>query len=224
MKFFHGGNWWFPDHEQHLQEWILTMRQQVPGDRLGYQVHKYKKALEHVKQRRTAVDIGGHVGLWSWPMSHDFDLVIAFEPMPEHIECWEKNMEGIDNAVCLQTALGNQKGSAFCFTRTPDSSGDTGISLTGDGIEVQMSTLDSYEMNDVDFIKVDCEGYELFILQGAEETLLRNKPCVIVEQKPETGMEDRYSIGTLDAVRYLESLGAKLRCGIQGDYILSWDY
>jgi hypothetical protein len=44
-----------------------------------------------------------------------------------------------------------------------------------------------------------------------------------VEQKPETGMADRYGIGVTDGVEFLKSLGAKVRAGIQGDYIMSFD-
>ena len=85
-----------------------------------------------------------------------------------------------------------------------------------------MNRLDDFNFQNVDFIKIDCEGYEYFVLRGAEKTLLQNKPCIIVEQKPETGME-KYGIGITDGVKYLESLGAKRRASIQGDYILSWE-
>jgi hypothetical protein len=83
--------------------------------------------------------------------------------------------------------------------------------------------LDSFNIQHIDFIKVDCEGYELFVLRGAIETLKRDKPCVIVEQKPETGMADRYGIGVTDGVEFLKSMGAVVRNTISGDYIMSWD-
>ena len=197
------------------------------GARLLYQGDKYRAALKHTGvKRRVAIDVGAHVGLWSWLMAKDFSDVMAFEPMPEHAECWRLNM--MDSKACLiQTALGRENGRVNMITRTPGSSGDTNIAVAADGPQrtpdAMITTLDSYHLDYVDFIKADCEGFELFVMQGAEETLKRCRPCVIVEQKGKPGMSDRYGLGPTEAVEYLQSLGAVLRNTIMGDYILSWN-
>jgi len=223
--------WMMPDHEEHLQEWMNTVGDRQHG-RLVYQGHKYRAALQYVKDRRRAIDIGTHIGLWSFQMVHDFNKIEAFEPMPAHRECWVQNIGNVfDPKLCElhSYALGADERTVYVRTRTPNSSGDTGVEPMDTGVEgdssavkVQQRPLDSFGFADVDFIKIDCEGYELFVLQGAVETLMRCRPCVIVEQKPETGGPERYGIGEIDAVHFLESLGAKRRDGIQGDYILSW--
>lgn len=213
------GGWWFPDGEAHLQQWIGRMRQPCYG-RLGYQCHKREAALRYVKQRRIAVDVGAHVGLFSYPLSHEFAQVIAFEPMPEHRDCFLRNMEGRDNWTLHPVALGPEAGEAAVRTRTEGSSGDTGVEPSGDGHRVEMRTLDSYGLIDVDFVKIDCEGYELLVLRGAVETLQRCRPVVLVEQKPETGGADRYGIGVTDGVRFLERLGYTRKAAIQGDYVM----
>lgn len=223
MQLFEEGPWWLPDGEVHLQEWMKRVNKRVNG-RLAYQYHKYEKAMAFVPKHRTAIDIGAHAGLWTWNMAHSFSRVFAFEPMPEHADCWRANMQGQDNAKIFQNALGPQRGAAWLETRTPGSSGDTGVvPKNPNATRVNMITLDSLDFQLVDFIKIDCEGYELFVLQGAVETLKRCKPVVIVEQKPETGMAEKYNIGTTEAVDFLIALGAKKRLGIQGDYIMSWD-
>lgn len=216
--------WWMPDHEQHLQEWMNTVGDRQHG-RLIYQGHKYRSAMQYVRpEPRRAIDVGAHVGLWSFQMAHDFTDVEAFEPMPAHRECWERNLrhETRWHAALHPYALGAEPATVHIRTRTANSSGDTGVEPDGTGVEVEQRTLDSFGFTEVDLIKIDCEGYELFVCQGARETLLRCKPVVIVEQKPETGGPERYGIGETDAVTYLESLGAVKREGIQGDYILSW--
>lgn len=226
MTFDERSGWYLPDHEEHLQEWMAQVNDRRDG-RLLYQGKKYRLALSHVKRQSFAIDVGAHVGLWSWQMAKDFQRLFAFEPMPAHYECWKENM-GELGGVLVTCALGPESGVAHLRTRTPNSSGDTGIEPDGEGIEVDVRTLDSFnffEHEDTypDFIKLDCEGYELFVLEGAVETLTRCHPTVIVEQKPETGMEQRYGIGTTDAVTFLQNLGAKVRAGLQGDYVLSWD-
>jgi FkbM family methyltransferase len=216
------GGWTFPPGEAHLPQWIKKVNDVRDGRKL-YQGAKYRLALSYVKQRRTAVDIGGHIGLWSWPMSKDFERVRAFEPMPEHRECYAVNMADRHNFVLHPVALGDGTlKTVHVRTRTHGSSGDTGVDLSGNGLEVPCLTLDSFELNEVDFLKCDCEGFELFVMKGAVETLKRNKPVVIVEQKPETGMEKNYNIGTKDAVRFLESLGARQVAERAGDHIMTW--
>lgn len=229
MKFFEDVGWRMPDGEEHLQQWMHTKNVRVNG-RLTYQYHKYEAALQWVKQRRVAVDVGAHVGLWSWHMARDFEQLYAFEPMSQHRECWAANMsEGLQGAktgpMLYGVALGDHADVVTVRNRTPNSSGDTGVEPAGStlGETVPLRTLDSFDLPTVDFLKIDCEGFELFVLQGSMATLQRCRPTVIVEQKPETGMEKRYGVGTTDAVELLESLGAKRRKVLQGDYILSWD-
>jgi len=228
MQYDEHSGWWLPDGEAHLQDWMRQVNDRHDG-RLLYQGRKYRKALEFVPEhrRRVAIDIGAHVGLWSWQMTHDFAFVHAFEPIRAHRECFTANVLADPQVAPFVDlhglALGNAMGKVTLAQRTPDSSGDTGVDLEGNGIEAALWKLDAFDFQYVDLMKVDCEGYELFVLKGAVETLKAHKPCVIVEQKPETGGAQRYGIGTTDAVHFLQSLGAVARAGIQGDYILSWE-
>lgn len=211
--------WHMPDGENHLPQWMQTVNRRIDG-RLTYQYGKYEAALKYTKQTRLAIDIGAHIGLWTFYMARDFDHVAAFEPNPPHQECWYKNMDNIFNAQLFEMALGEAPGHVQMETRTIGSSGDTQIKPNAAG-SVTMETLDSFDLQDVDFIKIDCEGYEDFILRGAMKTLMRCKPCVIVEQKPGHGI--RYGLNQNSAVELLKELGAVERQVISGDYILSWD-
>ena len=81
-------------------------------------------------------------------------------------------------------------------------------------------TLDEFEFDDVDFIKIDTEGYETFVIKGAMETLMRCKPVIVVEQK---GGNELYGIqGEAPAVAMLEAMGFKLKDRVRDDYILAW--
>ena len=217
--------WWLPAGEQHLPDWMRKVNKRVDG-RLTYQYHKYEAALKcvPVNRRGVAVDIGGHVGLWSWFMARDFAKLAAFEPMDEHAACWRRNMDGIAHAKLHQCALGDHDGGVRLLTRTQGSSGDTGVELGGAGGQPAMlRRLDDFDLGVVDFIKIDCEGYEVFVLKGAAETIKRSKPVIIVEQKTETGGPDRYGIGATDGVMFLKALGMRsLHPPISGDWIMGW--
>jgi FkbM family methyltransferase len=226
--------WMLPEGEKHLCQWMRKVNDRVEG-RLTYQYYKYRETPRWTrKERRVAVDVGAHVGLWSYWLARDFKQVVAFEPLTEHCACFEVNMALRGKWTLHHCALGDRDDTVLVEPRTPGSSGDTGIDPDAErsslraavgerGERVDMKRLDEFELQDVDFLKIDCEGYELYVVRGAEQTLRRCKPCVIIEQKPEVGMVARYKIGVTDGVKFLESLGAKQRKVIQGDYIMSWD-
>jgi FkbM family methyltransferase len=218
------GGWQLPDHEEHLIGWMRKVNDVAEG-RQRYQGKKQVAAIKWCRQFRTAVDIGGHVGLWSYYLASKFSRVHAFEPVTAHRECFAVNVTS-ENVTLHGCALGERAGSVSMKT-APTSSGDSFVGghsmlaqVDGAG-DIPMRRLDEFELQDVDFIKVDCEGYELFILRGAEETLRRCRPCVIVEQKP--GHAQKFGLPETEAVDYLQSLGAKLRVRMSGDFILSWD-
>lgn len=181
-----------------------------------YQIKKLREALHYCTNWRTAIDVGAHVGMWSMRLAPNFDHVFSFEPVAAHRACFEKNLSNESNVQCYPYALGEIAQQIGIHT-APTSSGDSWVDGFGN---IEMRTLDSFELQDVDFIKIDCEGYEYFVLKGGEETLKRCRPCIIVEQKP--GHAQRFGLGEKDAVAYLQDLGAVLRTEMSGDYILSF--
>lgn len=207
---------WFPSHEEHMITWCDQNGQMV-GGRTSYQYKKLLAALGFVKQWRVAVDVGAHIGFFAWHLTKRFDHVHCFEPMAEHRECFERNVLDA-NRTLHPCALGSEAGKV-ALTVPQGSSGGTHISGLGD---IPMFTLDSFNLQDVDFCKVDVEGAEMAVMQGAVETLKRCKPCVIIEQKSHTpGGKIHLAEGGKPAVDFLESLGYKTRAVISGDYILT---
>lgn len=208
--------WWLPDGETHLSEWMEKKDQRVDG-RLTYQYGKYEPASNRCGRRVGAVDIGAHVGLWSYWMARDFEKVYAFEPKAEHGACWLLNVAQREGVTLYPVALG--AGARRVGLRTDGaSSGNTRVDLDGD--DVEMRTLDSYAFTDIDFVKIDCEGYEYDVLIGARETLQRCRPVVVVEQK--FGGGQRYGHGDQDAVALLVSMGARPIWNLGWDYVMSF--
>lgn len=214
------GSWYFPDHERHLIDWMANPKGHlVLNGRESYQGKKQALALAHVPQdrRRVAIDIGGHIGLWSFNLMHGFDTVHAFEPVAAHRECFGLNVNGphASKVTLHPCALGDREGSVSISTED-GSSGNSFVKGKGD---VPMHTLDSFGFENVDFVKIDTEGYETFILKGGEEMINRWHPTIIVEQKRDMSAT-RFGLPALSAVKYLISLGYKVVADQSGDYVM----
>lgn len=201
-----------PDGETHLVPLLRDSPEFAGGP--TYQLHKLLGCLPHVKNFRRAIDIGGHCGLWSRPMATMFRHVESFEPVDRHRECFLANLHLFPNVTLYPFALGSKEGKVALHTG-PSSSGDTYVKVGGEH-GAEMRTLDSFKLEQVDFIKIDCEGYEFMILKGAIETVRKQKPFVIVEQKP--GKAKQFGIPDTAACSLLEDWGAKRVFEYSGDY------
>ncbi|WP_287363109.1 FkbM family methyltransferase [Mesorhizobium sp.] len=210
---------WFPDSDEHL-EGQLAINPLVDG-RGTYQHRKYSRALTHVKTRGHAVDIGAQVGLWSRVMALDFSRVTAFEPLPIHLECFERNLADAKNVTLHRIALDTKPGDLVIAT-TPESTGDSHVAVGGEtGVAVAARTLDSFELSDIDFLKIDVEGFELPAILGGEQTIRREKPVIIIEQKPK-GHAERYGRDRFAALDLLKSWGGRVAWEIGGDFLVEW--
>jgi FkbM family methyltransferase len=211
----HGGIW-LPDGEEHLCQWMDQARRVVNG-KLTYQYHKLEAALQSVRDWRTAVDVGAHVGLWSMHLVGRFATVYAIEPVADFRECLAKNVPPPGCNV-LSIALGARPGGV---TLKIDPASTGGTYICGEGT-IPMKTLDMLELAEVDFLKIDCEGYELEVLKGGEATILRDRPTICVEQKPHK-LGPNFGIAGQPALDWLRDRGYLLRRAISGDYIMSCD-
>ena len=92
---------YLPEGEDHL---VMMIRDHSPivAGRGTYQWHKYQELLRWGRERRVFVDVGAHVGLWSRAACIDFDLVLAFEPVTAHRDCFELNLVDHYNGYMIQ--------------------------------------------------------------------------------------------------------------------------
>lgn len=179
------------------------------------------KALEYVTSDNVAVDCGAHYGSWSIPLSKHFSTVYAFEARPDVFSCLQRNTKSTQNIITRNCAVGHKFDNVDVGTgQWKGRDGNSGIgTVIGPGT-IPMIPLDSLKLEHVDFIKVDVEGFELFVLQGAEETLKRCKPVVIFEENVRGKMEHNIERGTVGS--FLYSLGAHKRTVIGQDHIYAW--
>ena len=90
------------------------------------------------------------------------------------------------------------------------------INREGDTIECEVRTLDSFQFENVDFLKIDVEGAELDVLRGGMNTIETHRPIITTEHSQQTpeGIRNSYEVLTL-----MDSLNYEYRQTIGGDFI-----
>ncbi|MBF0275909.1 MAG: FkbM family methyltransferase, partial [Nitrospinae bacterium] len=145
-----------------------------------FEFYQRSKVIEKTLRRKTFIDVGGHVGVWTMYMAKYFNRVVSFEPLRLNRECLKKNIEGLHNVELIPFALGNDEESKRMSILNEGNVGTASIDKAGK-YSVKTKRLDSFGYRDVDLIKIDTEGYELNVLKGARETIIKNKPVIILE-------------------------------------------
>ncbi len=210
--------WWFPDQDTHFSGMLKKAMSKIGI--AEYQQEARALGIYHAQQRRLALDIGANVGLWTRDLAANFARVIAFEPVSDFRACLEKNVVS-SNLEIKACALGNTDTTIDMIIVE----GNTGHShvnpnTMGTGT-IPMYRLDSLDITGIDLVKIDCEGYEETILQGARETLCREHPIVIIEQKlhKDTGVTKQTQF---NAIALLESWGFVRLGNVRNDYVMGW--
>jgi FkbM family methyltransferase len=208
-------NWHIPDYDTHFREYLS-----INGN--NYQKEPRDHALSQVTQFRTALDIGGNVGFWSKDMCERFQRVEIFEPDLSNTECLRLNLDQYKNYTLHEVGLSNENKNKEFYKSEVSSGGHTfhQDTLRGGAFSVsviEVKTLDSYHFTDVDFIKIDTQGSELDILQGAKRTLLQND-CVLnieIEQKNQSQVAKGKPI-----FAFMESIGYRTLTRFKRDEVL----
>jgi FkbM family methyltransferase len=137
---------------------------------------------QYVRPGTTAIDIGAHIGTHTLSLSHfvgDKGCVVAFEPQMKLYSELVMNMilNKRDNVIAYRCALGDMFKD---IEMNPSVAGNEGGTLIGKGGDTaKMITLDSLNLDNVSFIKLDVENFEYEVLSGAEQTIRRNHPYMI---------------------------------------------
>lgn len=208
--------WWFPDTEDHFP--VMLAKSVSKGGPSEYQYQVRNKSLTYVKNKRVALDIGANVGLWSRDLAKQFETVIAFEPVAMFRECLTRNVTA-KNVEVRNVALGDREGMIRMIV-TEGNTGHTHVDPNSNNGDTPIIKLDSLDLSIVDYIKIDCEGFEYRVLQGAEQTIRRCRPVVVIEQKPHDAYSRDY--GQFAAIDLLKSWGMVRLDQVKDDWIMGW--
>ncbi len=159
-----------------------------------------------------SVDIGANAGMYTYHMLKHSKMVYAFEPNPRYIKrllrCFPRGV--VVHPVALSNTTGESElripmgiNGAGTLEESNKFSGSYNSSEI-EVIKVTMKSLDEFGFEDVGFIKIDVEGYEHTVLEGAVKTITENKPAMLIE------IEERHRHGAIPEVQaFLSAYGYK---------------
>lgn len=142
-------------------------------------------ALRHVTCFDRAIDVGAHIGAITRQLAGHFGEVVAFEPDSDAFEYLTINTTEIGNVRRFPLALGNDLGRAHLTHRGTE---HNSMGWIEPGVPpghrwVMMLPLDSFELTSgVGLIKIDVEGSEINVIDGARKTLTGCRPVVVIEE------------------------------------------
>ncbi len=149
-----------------------------------YQEPELRRLGDYLHPDRAAVDVGTWWGPWTAAFARQCPAVHAIEPQPqlaERLRSWAPA-----NVTVHETAIGDSVGRAM-LGRPDATPGNDGLASLRDGataadsVEVAVTTIDALGLENVGLMKIDVEGFELPALRGAEATIERDRPRLMIE-------------------------------------------
>jgi FkbM family methyltransferase len=148
----------------------------------------------NIPRKRVMIDVGANIGIFARPSAEQFEQVICFEPVLKNFEVLQKNLENYTNVELHNLGISNRDQTATfelqtlkCghtkqvveFVPNPEFEKHTG----------ELTTLDRFNFESVDWIKIDVEGFENAVLDGSRDTIQRNRPWLLIE---DNGQQDQH--------------------------------
>lgn len=174
------------------------------------------QALAACRQRRTAVQAGGHIGTWPVMLSKTFERVITFEPELENFTCLVRNCEErAPGNVFPMRAIVGRKRRPHALRKSEKS---TGQHRVGAGSWVPSWRIDDLGLADLDAIFLDVEGFEIPALLGACLTVERCRPVIMAEENRRS-VDQGFRLGDLE--RLLTGWGYRKLADVNEDQIFA---
>jgi len=174
--------------------------------------------------RRLAIDAGASYGFMSHGFLNHFKKVHAFELVTFVRDCLKENLKS-PRIKIYDCGLGSSLGSIetnFYEKRTGHCSVRNNEDLEHESQKLfcPVAPLDLFSFENVDFLKIDVEGYELEVLKGAENTIKDSSPLILLEilKSSKDAIANAMMIH-----QYLGSLGYNLLAQHNEDFLFGKD-
>jgi FkbM family methyltransferase len=135
----------------------------------------------YIEKGRLTIDVGGNSGYQTYFHS-TYNDVVTYEPVPELFEVLQSNLSDVKNATLINKAVTDSNKDVVLHVDINRLSMTSQMPLVeSEAITVPGVALDNEGHENVGFIKVDVEGYELDVLDGAVNLIDRDRPTMMVE-------------------------------------------
>jgi FkbM family methyltransferase len=177
------------------------------------------------------VDVGANIGnhsVFAREVLGATDIT-CFEPDPANFAVLEANV-GRSGAECHNVGLSSRPGTMEPVTEFIAIAGSPGLVIAnkgathlipGQGVEVR--TLDSYNLESCDILKIDVEGMEPDVLKGSTDTLTRLRPAIYAEANTVSDLASQ--MGVLAPLGYVmadyRDFGNPMACFVHGSRLNS---
>lgn len=149
-------------------------------------------AIKHVESGDVFLDVGAHAGLYTILAAKKSAQIYSFEPNPVNLRYLQENIKinGFENITVVSKAVSNVSGVFQLYFSKEETALSSGVRQNDreESLCVESITLDGvasvYGWKNVKILKIDTEGNDLKVLEGATETLKKCK-FVIVEDNSE---------------------------------------
>lgn len=197
-----------------------------------YSVELTKKIIDLARHGGLMVDVGANYGYFSllWSRINKHNRVVAFEPSPRNLKWLIQNVSlnelGSQIKICEQ-ALGRQKGRIQFDLGPINETGWGGISMNKNlesAVSVESTTLDDICSGypQIDLLKIDTEGADMWVLQGAKNFLRDQKIKNILFEVNKPRMQI-FEIPEHEPFDFLKQMGYKLsEVGHGKPYLTNW--
>jgi FkbM family methyltransferase len=159
--------------DTHISKWVEE------SGRLDHDQNALPLLTKYIPHGGIVIDIGAFIGDHTLHYARCVGVtgsVIALEPNPLAFECLAHNMKGQRQVLSLNVGAADRQ---FSVDIDPDK--NAGASRAKVGTQCAVVAVDSLYPTRCDFIKLDCEGFEVLALRGLWQTIRRHHPAMLIE-------------------------------------------
>jgi FkbM family methyltransferase len=153
------------ENDTHIGKWVMEHK------RLDFDINTINQYVKYFKDGDVLLNIGANIGCYVVPFINKASKIICFEPHPHSFNCLQYNLSAYNNIDLYNDAVSDSNNSyEMCFDNA-----NIGASY------IQSVSDSNKQTKYIDEFSLDCEGCEFNILNGAQSTIKKHKPIIVME-------------------------------------------